>query len=236
MFHHKLANAIGICVGIVFLCLVGAILAGSSNHTISRDESYVQQKINEHLPKTEQGITIKDATVHFQDNRAEFGIDVEGTKFGKEFSLVVDAVGVPDYEHSHGGEFYFRPDSVKVRQFAYMGESPEQAVHRFADRYVTNRGVKNALEDAAPHLETWVTGAAQSSAMLALRDIPIYRLKDDNIGFFIRAALEKVEIQGNDLVITFSLWGIVKTILWAIVLGGMVVIVIMAVVGVAMIF
>jgi hypothetical protein len=65
--------------------------------------------------------------------------------------------------------------------------------------------------------------------MVGLQRVPIYRLKDDNVGPFIRAALSRVDIQGNDLVITYSFWGLAMTILLGIVLVAPMVLLVLAV-------
>jgi hypothetical protein len=221
----------GITVGLILVGLIGAAFFGTSEHTIRLSEAYVQQKINEKLPKTDHGVMVKQATVHFEGDRVDLVFEVTGSRSMKSFALVAEAIGKPDYELSHNGEFFFLPEAVHILEFTYTGEDPQRFFDRFTERYVTNRRVKKALEDIAPHVEGWVTKAAEASAMVGLQHIPIYRLKDDNIGFFIRASLSRVDIQGNDLVITYSIWGLLKTILLGIVAVALMALVVLAPMG-----
>jgi len=107
----------GITVGLILVGLTGAAFFGTSEHTVRLSEAYVQEKINEKLPKTDHGVTVKEATVHFEGDRVDFVFEVTGSKYMKSFALLAEAGGKPDYEHSHNGEFFFLPEAVHVREF-----------------------------------------------------------------------------------------------------------------------
>jgi hypothetical protein len=72
--------------------------------------------------------------------------------------------------------------------------------------YMTNHGGRYLLEDIAPHVEAGMTKAAEESAIFALQHFPVYRRKENLKGFFLGGSLASVNVIGNEVAATFSLW------------------------------
>lgn len=207
--HRK--NIFGAAAIFAVAGLVIAFSYGSTDHTIHRNAAQIQKTIEKSLPKTMNNITVQSATVELHDGRAIITTEITGHKLGKVFHLTGRATGTPDYEHSRNGEFYFRPYKVEVLEYALEGTAPTKFLERAAERYAMKHpGIQNALVDAAPHVEDWIRHAAEAGATMALKHIPVYKLKDDNIGFFMRASLKDVRIEGDELAVKFSLWQFTK--------------------------
>lgn len=198
----------------VLVVVAGAFLfTVFGTHRITLTEAQVQERVapqigKEFPVKGKAGLLIKTVTIE----NAEVGIGdglvsvlftVQGSlRLEKEFTLTAFAVGVPEYA---SGAFYFRPSQVEVREFAYQGNTPGEAIKNFADKYITNEGLNALVTDSAGKVEEWVTDLAQAAAVHMLDKRPVYELKDDLKGFVISAALQSVEVKENTLVITFSL-------------------------------
>ena len=70
---------------------------------------------------------------------------------------------------------------------------------------VVSVGWEAAAESFKAEFQMWISMKAQRAVALALAQRPVYRLKNDVKGFLIKATLERVEISGDKLVVTFSL-------------------------------
>lgn len=194
--------AAGVAVLIGGLVTIGWFI--STSHEVRRSQEYVQGKITGHLPKTAHGVTAREARVNFENNRVVILASVDGTRFKKNFSMVVEAIGVPDYQNSRNGEFYFKPEQISVYDFQIDDPNPRSLFNRLPERY------KGKVED-------WMVKAAEHGAVLALERVPVYRVKDDNLGWVIHSSLQNVRIDGNELVITYSVWHIAMMVIIGIV-------------------
>jgi hypothetical protein len=209
---------------IVVALLVVATISGWTTYHANVTAPTVQAGIDQKLPITKKGITVSRAVIKF-DNHAEIYADITGKKLGKNFSMTIHTIGQPDLQHpgTRNGDFYFRATKAEILDFRFGDKAPEDTIKRFADRYVTNQGMKNLLNDAAPHAEKWMTEAAQEGALLALQHIPVYRLKNDMKGYFIGASVTDVSVIGDHLSITFSFWSLVGTVLMTLVAAALVI-------------
>ncbi len=182
-------------------------------HQITLTEAQVQERVAPQVGKEFpvggkaglliKAVTIKNAEVDIGDGRVSVLFTVDGSlRLDKQFTLTAFAVGVPTYA---GSAFYFKPDKVEVREFAYQGNTPGEAIKNFADKYITNEGIHDFVADSADKVEEWVTDLAQAAAVHTLDKRPVYELKDDFKGFVISSALQSVEVKGDTLVVTFSL-------------------------------
>ena len=197
--------------------------------TISIDQLQAQSRINAQLPKEVfKGGTVTDTQVVFNEHDLETTITLKGNKFGKNFTLLVTAVGVPEYRRAEGA-FYFRPSQITIKEFSY--DHSGQLANKLkvmADKYVTNTGVRQAITDAAPHLETWMTEAAQKGATSVLQRVPVYRLKDDIKGLLIQASLESLQLEDAHIKIVVSFWSLTK---WVVALLLMALVMIAIIIG-----
>lgn len=191
-------------VGLV-VCVVVAVVCGWTKQTISVSESMAEMVVEKELPKMHaHGVQVNHLQIRFHD-AAEITLEVEGSRLGKQFSMVVTAVGQPDITHSHNGEFYFRPEKVDIKDFKFSGIAPSGIVQHAAERYLLNHpGMQNALDDAAPHIEGWMKTAAEMSATTVLQHVPVYKLKDDWKGLLLGASVSQAKVVGDHLDITFS--------------------------------
>jgi hypothetical protein len=154
--------------------------------------------------KVVKEISIKDVNMKISDGQIHAVVSVEGTLIAsKKFSLTAKAVGAPQYKN---GAFYFSPTNIKVESFEYEGDKPGVVISKIADRYITDDKKKLLMKDIAPVIESWMTTTAQNAVMFVLEKRPVYTLKNDVKGVLIKSSLESVKIQGNELVLTFSVW------------------------------
>lgn len=183
-------------------------------HTKMFSEAQVQEQVNKLRDKSFEitgikhllvkRVTLTGATVHIEDGHVTSTIDVTGAlPAGKTFTMSVRAVGAPRYS---GGAFFFSPENVEVKQFAYEGGKPVEYLKRFTDRYIADEKHARLVTDLAPKAEEWMTAVAQNVAIHALEKHPVYRLKDDLRGVLIKASLESVVVADDHIVVTFSLW------------------------------
>jgi hypothetical protein len=195
-----LASVIGIAVGV-----------SGGTYTVRLTQEEVQQKIDQKLAhkdtfkKGPASIRVKNARAELTD-RLLVHVDMEGEQlFKTHFSLSTVATGEVSYRD---GEFFFTPakDGVRIENFQYDGPPIAERIVKRSERYLTNRGLRNAVEDAAPHVEAWMKASAEYGATAYLSKAPIYRLKNDFKGIVAKAALEKVEIKDGKLAITFTIW------------------------------
>src|SRR5262249_13048294 len=90
------------------------------------------------------------------------------------------------------GAFYFHPDKIKVQELSYQGQPT--------------------------YVEDWTAPLVEAAAMHAFEKRPIYRLKNDAKGFILRSSLTSMNVVGDHIEITFSLWQITAAVLAGILL------------------
>jgi hypothetical protein len=185
------------------VCALPAIILLSQMHrikSVSISEDFAQEqlakKVGKDLPiKGPAQIAIKKASlqeinVHISGGQVNISAKLNGEfRFGKSFSLVSSAIGVPSYSE---GAFYFHPDKIKVQEFSFQGQK-------------VNAG-------------DWMTSLVEGAAIHAFEKRPIYRLKDDVKGRIIRSSLTSISVAGDHIELTFSLWQITAAVVAGIIL------------------
>lgn len=174
---------------------------------IRLQEETVRQMVAMQLPKESKGVTVHKGDVAFKDNALVVALAMSGEKLGQTFELEATAVGVPRYEPIRG-EFFFIPTDVEVTAFTLNeGKSISERLQGAVERYLPKwEGGQNFASDVGTKLDEWVTKAAEEGAELALKRMPVYRLQDDVKGLAAKVFLDKVVVENNELVITFTLW------------------------------
>jgi hypothetical protein len=208
--------------GVATVVLALAVyFSGWDKHESRVSEDMARSVAAHFIPKTVRGgVTIESVGIRF-DNAADLLIGMQITKLHRTYNMVIHTVGQPDITHVHNGEVHFKADTVEIVSFDHTGKvSTADLLRQGAQRYITNEGLRNAVTDAAPHVEDWMKTAAQDAALLALQNIPIYKLKNDVKGTFIGAAVQSAEIRGNELIIHWSLFKFAEIVIATIVLGA----------------
>ena len=200
-------------IGAIFLVGFFFLFKMVGTHTVTITEpqlkGYVASVVGKEFPVKGAGTWVKTAMVKSADvsiegDKLHAVIEIEGTlRANKKFNLSTNAVGVPFYQ---SGEFFFKPEKVEVKKWAYQGASPAEIAEAASKRYVTDEGLKNIIKDAAPKIENWVTSVAQSALVHAPATTEIYTLKSDAKGIVVKAALDSVVVDKNEIKIVFSLW------------------------------
>ncbi len=169
-----------------------AVLWGASGtHTILLTESELQERVNRHLPREFKGVAVEHVAVAFAGDRIALRIEAHGAVLEVPYAVVASANGVPSYDAAQG-ELFFRADTVRIESFTLRG-APLLGGE-------DNPDGRRARIEAAAHsvVETGI------KAFLAER--PVYQFRNDLKGMIARAALTKVAIADNTLVIGVSLW------------------------------
>lgn len=214
--------AVSLIVGLVILSLTG------HNHSKAIvSEQMAQFVVEKELPKMHaKGAQVRHLELKFHDT-ADILIEVEGSKLGKHYDMVVWALGQPDLARSKksgDGELFFRSDKVEIRHFAFgkPGDTkPGELIKRGAERYLVNHpGLQNLATDVAPHIEDWMKISAENAAVLVLQHVPVYKLKTDTdsawknfLNWFVTASVVDAKIVGNNLEITYSIWALTGAVL-----------------------
>src|SRR5262249_26162921 len=147
--------------------------------SVSISENFAKEqlskKVGKDLPiKGPAQIAIKKASlqeidVHIRDGQINISARIEGDlRFGKSFSLVSSATGVPSYAE---GAFYFHPEKINVQELSLQGQK------------VLTGG--------------WMTSLVDAAALHAFEKRPVYRLKDDVKGHILRSTLTSIKVEGD---------------------------------------
>lgn len=174
----------------------------------------IQARINTHIPKTTKGVTIQSAIVRLDDGLI-VDVVLRGKKLGKTFTASISGEGHPVYDPLKG-TFRFAAQKVVVKSFEFEGESITEQVTDGANRYITDKGLRDLAIMLAPKFEKWAQETAAKTMTLALSLTPAYKLPDTAKGYVARAVLDDVKVDGNELVISFTL---MRLIWWMAVLG-----------------
>jgi hypothetical protein len=203
---------------VVAIALIWTI-AGTHSVSISKEmiQAQVDKQIGKEFPvkgKAKVVITtvkLTGATVNLENSTLGANISIEGTvRFGKKFFLNASALGRPYYE---SGAFYFKPDQIKVVEFGYEGNTIASSIRNVADKYVSHEKTKNLIKDSSSKVEAWISDTATDAAMTALGKNPVYRLGDDMKSTIISSSLESIDIDGDKIILSFSLWSLTKSVL-----------------------
>lgn len=191
---------------VVFLCAAWWFAFASRELRLSREE--IQEKLDTVLPHTKDGTTVERAVILLADDQLRVHIFVSGKRMLQTFSLEAHTVGVPHYEPSNGS-FYFTPTTVEVVRISHgeSGASIGEKLKEAAKRYVPqSQGTLNLATNLGDKVDEWFTRTAEKSALYMLARMPVYTLKDDAKGILTKAVIEDVHIEGDELVIGFTLW------------------------------
>lgn len=211
-------NKIRVNLGVLVVVLVSLIGWGAFGiHTVHKDSAYLQALVDKILPKDIKGVTVEKATILLADNKALVTVEVKGRKLGRNFQLIAEGVGVPDYKQSTGGTVFLRPEQVEVTHFSYDQKPPSPIMVRLAKRSTI---VQEFVDRQHEKLEDWISETARLGALYWLEHMPVYKLNQDtNLGYIAHATLldNGVSIVDDKLVLKFSFWKISLTILVGIV-------------------
>ena len=210
----KKRTSIRVAAVLLFIVAITCLWTVYGTHTVSLTAAQIQEQVSkqvgkEFVVKGASGLLIKQATiasatVNLEGGSLETLVDIKGAlRGGKQFSLSVHALGMPKYD---AGSFYFLPDKVEVRKFAYQDSAPSEIITGLAKKYLGDGKMKQIVTDAAPKVESWMTSTAENAAMYSLGKNPVYKLGGDIKGTLIRGALQSVKIEQSKIVIVFSLW------------------------------
>ena len=212
MTRRRIAWSVLIILALLFAG-VGIYSAFGGEFVYRVSEAELQERIDAKLPFTKKKIIVTQAQVTLrEDNLIGVRLFMKGADQGK-YELEVSAVGEPVYKMGEG-VFYFYPREIVIEDLTRSEKSISDVVTNFADKYVTNEGLNALLKDGAGQIEAGVKSLAESVAVKVLEGFHVYKLKDDMKGMLAQAALESVEVQSNELVITFTLWNLTLTVLF----------------------
>lgn len=224
---------IALALGLVLL-IGGGVVATLTGHTKSKvtvSEQMANLIVEKELPKMHaKGAQVRHLELKFHDT-ADVLIEVEGSKLGKHYQMVVAALGQPDLERSKksgDGELFIHASKIDIRDFHFgSGPKPGDLIRRASERYLINHpGMQNLASDVAPHVEDWMKASAEKVGVLVLQHVPVYKFKTDTdsawknfMNWFVTASVVDAKVVGNNLEITYSVWALAGAILMVIVIG-----------------
>jgi hypothetical protein len=185
------------------ICALIAIFLLSQAHgikAVSITENFAQEQISKQIGKdlpvkgpaalAIKKVSLQGVDIHIGDGQVHISAKLNGDlRFGKSFSLVSSAIGIPTYSD---GAFYFHPDKIKIQELSFQGQQVRA--------------------------EGWMMSLVEAAAMHAFEKRPIYRLKNDAKGFIIRSTLTSMAVVGDHIEVTLSLWQITKAVMAGILL------------------
>lgn len=207
---------IGAITAFIVLVFIGCEIA-LRTHSVRLSNDLIQNKINANLPREVAHNVVVDAVqVKFVNDKVLVTIGMHGLKLGKNFSMTAQAFGIPEYREAEG-KFYFMTSEVDIKSFTFGNtnstrETTSTKITKLAERYITNKGVQDAIKDSVPQIdlavakaEKWMEEYAEKAAISIINRVPVYSLKDNLKETIVRASLNSVRVEGNDIVVTFSL-------------------------------
>lgn len=121
---------------------------------------------------------------------------------GPAFSAAASLRGKPVYDD---GAFYFQPEDVRLEKFA-LGDEGRLAGALAGLARLAGPGAAELVDKKRRELEGAAKGLAENAIKAELKRRPFYRLKDDAKGEALRATLDSLAVEGDRLVIRFTLW------------------------------
>lgn len=144
------------------------------------------------------------AAVRIENGRIDIAANLQGKLVvGKSFFFSVLLRGAPRYED---GAFYFEPEDVELSSLSFGGDSKLAAALKSGLAHLSGGGAAGAVEEKTREIEDAIKRLAQGLAKTALQGRPIYRLKDDAKGETLRATLESLKVEDDEIVVRFTLW------------------------------
>lgn len=224
----------GAIIFVLVVLLAWFDMSGRGNVRFS--ESQAQSQIDQHLPLDKDlsvflipfGISVRDVIVHFEEGNQVHVMAVGEIRTARGNAEVeVDSVGYPQYRD---GAFFFALQNFEITKF----EVDEQGRENLATagrvlKGVLERHLGGVLKDArakvdarklAGRIEAKAADAIEQALAKHLARHPIYKF-DGAKGKILKLAIDKVEVQSSELVISFSLIRLTLTVV-LIVLGALV--------------
>ncbi len=121
---------------------------------------------------------------------------------GPAFSVAASLRGKPIYDD---GAFYFEPEDVRLEKFA-LGEEGKIAGALAGLARLAGPGAAELIDKKRRELESAAKGLVEHAIKAELERRPFYRLKEDAKGEVLRATLDSLLVEGDKLVIRFTLW------------------------------
>jgi hypothetical protein len=142
--------------------------------------------------------------VAIDDGRVDIALLLQGKLIvGPPFSVAASLRGTPRYD---AGAFYFAPEEVRLEKFA-LGQDGKLAGALAAGlARLAGPGAADLIEKKGRELERAAKGLAENAMKAELEKRPFYLLKDDAKGGVLRATLDSLAVEGDRLVIRFTLW------------------------------
>jgi len=129
---------------------------------------------------------------------------------GPRFSLAATMRGAPRYDE---GAFYFDPEEIRLVKFA-LGDGGDKLQGALAAglALLAGQDAADLVADKAQDLQDAARELVQDALKTELGKRPIYRLPDGAKGDILRATLDSMAVEGDRLVLRFTLW---RVTLWA---------------------
>ena len=191
MTKRKLAWIALTAIGL--LGAVGVLWGASGTHTIRLTESELQERVNQHLPREFKGVTVEHVAVALAGDRIALRIEAHGAVLEVPYEVVASANGVPRYDAVQG-ELFFDANSVRIESFTLRG--------------TPLLGGEDNPDSRRARIEAAARSVVEIGIKAFLAEHPVYQFRNDLRGMIARAALTKVAIADNTLVIGVSLWNV----------------------------
>ena len=142
--------------------------------------------------------------VAIADGRVDIALLLQGKLIvGPPFAVAAGLRGTPRYDD---GAFYFEPEEVRLEKFS-LGEDGRLAGALAAGlARLAGPGAADLIEKKGRELERAAKGLAENAIKAELDKRPFYRFRDDAKGEVLRATLDSLAVEGDRLVIRFTLW------------------------------
>lgn len=192
--------------------VAGIIYGINAVQDITLNGAQVQERIDARLPLIGNGLIVKKINVYITDDSLVLVTDAEGKRLGQEFDISFRADGVPYYD-SRKGEFYFRPQEIKITSLKIKDETVSKKVEKFIDKYVDSPKINAKKDILAADIEKWAHGLIEKTSVWALEQMPIYTLPDTLKGNAVRIMLKSVEITNDNITFHLSFWRLTKMVI-----------------------
>jgi hypothetical protein len=149
-------------------------------------------------------IEVTEATVSLGESDLTVLLVMDGERLGQKFDLVAQSTGRPYYS---AGEFFFRAETVEIKEFRFREGSLPAKVRRAGERYLDGPRARRFVKTVAPKVDAWAKERAARAAVYALQRIPVYRITGKTKwGPIIRATLVQVEVKAGRLHVHLNVW------------------------------
>jgi hypothetical protein len=145
-----------------------------------------------------------DAKVNIADGRVDIVASLQGRLVvGPSFAVAAAMRGAPRYDD---GAFYFDPEEVKVALIGLSGDGGLGSALKSGLARLAGPKAAELVDKKSQELRAILTDVVDKVVKSALRQRPIYRLKDDVKGEVLRATLDQLAVENDKVVLRFTLW------------------------------